>query len=272
LYKNTKLIALFSTILWLVFTFAAFKGFHFWYAGFIFFFWLSLASLNYRHETTLWHLKNRTSRFLQFFFVLFTIGFITDFIIGQRISHLWSYPLYSSFGDWTRLYLIIYPFGGLSVLELIFFLSNTFGEKFIFTHRTENLPEKIIDASDHFVDLFLLLVVMGLPILYFFNIPLPFRHLILYGFLIWALVATVKFAYHIRHGLHWVAILLASLFMSVFLHEIPNTAVFEWRYYNAPILNSLILDIPLWVFLGWYIIVLMMLRIWVRFVWAKKTN
>lgn len=255
--------------MWLIFIFTAFKGFRFWYVGFVFFFWLSLSLLDYRHETTLWYLKNRFGHFFKFYLLILVLGFIVDFIIGQEISHFWSYPYYHTLSDWLRLYLIIYPFGALSVLELVFFLANIFKEKFVFTHRVPNLEERLIDASDHFVDLFLIFIVIVLPILYFLHITLPFKHLFFYGFFVWVLVATAKFIYHIRHGLHWVAILLATLFMSLLLHEIPNTAVFEWKYYNAPILNTLILNIPLWVFVGWYLIVLMTLRLWIRFMWSK---
>lgn len=250
MYNKAKLIALFATILWLVFTFAAFKGFHFWFAGFVFFFWLSLASLNYRHETTLWYLKNRFSHWLKFYLILLAVGFVIDYVIGIKITHLWIYPYYTTFWDWFRLYFLIYPFGGLSVLELIFFLSSIFGEKFIFLHKKPNLEEKLIDGSDHLVDLFLLLIVVGLPLLYFLDIKLPFTQFIVYDFFIWILIATVNFAYHIRHGVHWVAILLATMFMSVFFYEIPNTAVFEWKYFNASMLNSIILGIPLWVIVG----------------------
>lgn len=245
LYKNLSLISLLSAIIWLGFTFAAFKGFHFWYTGFVFFFWLSLATLNYKHETTLWIIKNRTHLFIKFFIVLLVMGFVADFIIGQHIAHLWSYPYYNTLTDWLRLYFIIYPFGGMCVLELTFFLSNFFREKFIFTHTTKNVSSKIIDASEHVLDILLLFLVVGLPLLYFFHIKLPFPHLFLYGFFLWVAVTTVRFTRHIRHGLHWFAITLTVLFLSVFLHEVPNTAVFEWKYHTAPILNPLILGILL---------------------------
>lgn len=118
-----------ATLIWLIFIFAAFNGFHFWYSGFVLFFWLSLALLNYQHKTTLWCLKNRTKYFIKFYLFLFFVGFVGDFMIGTHLAGLWQYPYYSSWSDWIRLYVIIYPFGGLCILEMIFFLSSLAKEK-----------------------------------------------------------------------------------------------------------------------------------------------
>lgn len=270
LNKNSKLISLASTLIWLGFVFAAFKGFHFWYVGFVLFFWLSLAALNYKHETSLWLLKNRGYRFTQLYIVLVIIGFAGDFIIGQHVANLWSYPYYQTLSDWLRLYLIIYPFGGLYILELTFFLANFFHEKFAFTHSAESRSVRVINTTEHILDALLPLFAVSFSLLHFWDIEIPFPHLTVYGFLLWTAVTTLAFTRHIRHGLHWFAILLAVLFISVFLHEVPNTAVFEWKYHVAPVLNPLILEIPLWVFIGWYVMIIVMLRVWIRFVWAKK--
>jgi len=271
MYKYSKIIALASCVIWTIFMFAAFKGFHFWYIGFVFFSWITLASLNYRHKTTLWFLKNRFKDFAIFYLVLFTIGIFGDLIIGQTIANLWGYPYYRSLFDWARLYLITYPFGGILVLELILFLSYIFKTKFTFLERKNTeLPEKILDSLDHFVDLFYILIIVVIPVLFLFEVKLPFQSLVVYSFLAWTIAATIELVYHVRHGLHWIAILVTTVLLSILLHEIPNTAVFEWRYYSAPALNTLIFDVPLWTFLGWYLMTLLMMRLWTRFAWTKR--
>lgn len=272
MYKNKERLALVFCLIWISLIFSAFKGFHFWYAGFLVFFWLSLGFLNYRHETSLWLLRNRTTLFLKFVMVSAAVGFIADYLIGIKISHFWNYPFYNDLFDWVRLYLIIYPFGGLSILELVFFLSGLSGDKLYFIHKTNNLTQKFIDASDYFVDIFLLIVILLWPLMYWFGVKLPIRHFFAYGFLVWLVIATVKFAYHIKHGWHWVAIFLAALLMSLLLNEYPNTVALEWVYYNGPILNYKILELPVWVMLGWYVMILFMMRLWIRLVWAKKPH
>ena len=140
IYKYKDLFALLSTVGWMAFIYSAFKGFHFWYLGFVFFFWLSLGILNYRHESTLWLMKNRLFLFVKYYLVLAFLGFVADYIIGQTLAGFWIYPFYNSGFDWLRLYLLIYPIGGLSVIELVYFLAGIFKEKVILIHEdTKNL-------------------------------------------------------------------------------------------------------------------------------------
>ena len=200
IYKHSKILALCATVVWLMFIFSAFKGFHFWYAGFVFFFWFSLATLNYRHETTLWIVKNRFKKFARFYLVLIVVGFVADFVIGQQIAHLWSYPFYDSFDDWLRLYAIIYPFGGLTILELSFLLGNLFHERFIFLPKVHNTLVRSIDLFDHIVDTFLAVVLIGGPIMYFSGAHIPLAQVVVYVFLLWAVLTTIELACHLRHA------------------------------------------------------------------------
>jgi hypothetical protein len=263
-YKYGRIASLAAGIAWLVFAFSAFQGFHFWYLGFVFFFWLSLSLLNYRHRTTLWFLRNRTLYFALVYAILIVIGFVGDYVIGQQVANLWRYPYYTAYFDWVRLYALIYPLGGLAVLELVLFLGALFREKLILLPKPHAPLTRPLNLADHMLDGLVVCALIAIPVLYWAQVSLPFAHLSVYVFLAWVAVATAQFVYHVRHGSHWVAILLAALLMSVFLHEVPNTAVFEWEYFNAPLLNLRVLSIPLWVMAGWYVIVVLMLRIWVR--------
>lgn len=228
------------------------------------FFWLSLAVINYRHRTTLWFLCNRTRYFVLMYAVLLVIGFVGDYLIGQQIAHLWRYPYYTTYFDWVRLYALIYPLGGLAVLELVLFLGGIFRERLALLPKPHAPLTRPLNLLDHAIDGLVALSLVVMPVLYWLKISVPYAHLLVYVFLAWAAVATWQFAYHVRHGSHWVAILVAALLMSVFLHEIPNTAVFEWEYFSAPLLNMRLLSIPLWVVVAWYVIVILMLRLWVR--------
>ena len=182
-----------------------------------------------------------------------------------------EYPNYHSWGDWLRLYLIIYPIGGMSVLELIYFLAGLFKEKLTLIHSPTSAGH-IIDKLDFLLDVTLLLIIL----VYFFSkllYPIPYlRLLFVLLLLLWMLVATIKFKYHIKHWSHWLVIFFVTLFMYLFLNEIPNTRVYEWRYYNAPIFNQSILDIPLWVFFGWYCLILLMLRVWTYLILERRRD
>lgn len=272
MFKNKKYLALVFTILWLSFSYAGLKGYHFWYAGFLVSFWACLSLLNFDEQTSLWFLIKKSKQFWKFYSVLFFIGFVADYFIGQKVANLWTYPYYSTLFDWLRLYFIIYPFGGLSILELAFWLSGFSKEKFAFLKRANDLETIIIDSSDHFVDIFLGLVLLAVPFSYILNFGLPYRGLFSYGFLVWAVVASVKFFYHIKHGWHWLAIIFSTLFMSILLHEVPNTVAYEWKYSDAVLLNARIFNIPVWVAVGWYIMILLMLRLWIRILWNKRKS
>ncbi|QQG45701.1 MAG: hypothetical protein HYW89_02165 [Candidatus Sungiibacteriota bacterium] len=260
--KYKKVIATFSAIAWLAFIFSAFRGFHFWYAGFVFFLWLALGLVNYDKNSSFWFLKNRFAGFLRFFLILVFLSFVADFIMGQKLAVLWWYPHYNSLDDWLRLYFIIYPFGGLAVLELVYFLSGIFGERLNFVQRPYTYAHRLTDK----LDVGLLLSILIITLLAIGGLTREYANLVIWGFFAWMFFGTLKLKYHIVHWGHYVAILVTALFMSVFLHEIPNVGVFEWQYKNAPSLNQEILGIPLWVVLGWYLLVLGMVRIWMYLV------
>lgn len=266
MYKYKNIIALVATLAWLSFIFAAFKGFVEWYAGFVIFFWISLGILNFRHQTSLWLVKNRPHSFIRYFIFLFILGFFADYVLGQKLANLWSYPLYDSSWDWIRLYLIVYPFGGLTVIELIYFLGSILKEKFVLrVPAVTPVADKLSSIVDG-----LLIGVLVLYLISTFVVRIPNLRFMLFSLLLcWVVIMTIKLRYHLQHGLQWIVILFITLFMSLFLHEIPNTAVYEWRYHQAPFLNQAIFDVPLWVFFGWYLLILLMLRFWMHFVIAK---
>lgn len=86
--KYRKAVAVFSSIGWLAFIFSAFRGFQFWYSGFVFFLWLSLALINYEQETSFWFLKNKFLKLAKFYLLLVVLAFFVDFILGHGKNSL----------------------------------------------------------------------------------------------------------------------------------------------------------------------------------------
>jgi len=260
MYRWSSLIAVIATIGWLGFIFAAFRGFSFWYGGFVVFFWIALGFLNYRHESSLWLLKNRFLIFLKFYVVMIVLSFIGDLLIGQNIAHLWTYPHYAHLSDWIRLYLVLYPFGALAVLELMYLLGWVTGEKLVF-HKLDHTPP-IFHLLIHRFDALLLFLILFLLVMRFFVIIGNLREIMVGLLLVWMCVGTIRLHHHLKHLRHLLGIFLATLLVSVFLHEFPNVGTYEWVYFKSPILNHQIFGIYLWVIVGWYLLVLGTLRMW----------
>lgn len=263
-----KIVSLFATIGWLAFSYMAFKGLHLWYWGFASFFWLTLSSLNYRYETSLWLIKNKTYRFLRLYIIFVIFFFFIDFIIALNLTNLWQYPYYKNLFHWGTLYLVLYPLFAFIMLELVYFVAGIFGEKLRFVHRPRKLWHYLIDK----LDLIFLLLIFLLPITNIFS-PIPgFTIFIVWVTIIWGIIATLKFKYHIQHWGHYTAIFIAVFIIAVLLNEIPNTVALEWVYNKAPIFNQIIFGVPLWVIMGWYISVLFVLRFWIYFVLKKRQD
>lgn len=264
--KNRKIIAFFSTLIWLGFVFAGFNNFYFWYGGFVLFFFLAIGAMNYDEKTGLWLFTNRPLLFTKFYAAMIILSFFADFAVGQELTNLWTYPHYNSFDDFLRIYLILYPFGGLAVLELSYFISRIFGEKIAFVERPHGFSHKIADN----VFVFLLAIVSLLVLLSTLKRSYQLNLTILWAFLLWIPAAIIKFKFHLKHWTHLVYIFTATYVISIFLHEIPNVGTYEWKYNTFPffgvVMNKILLGIPVWVILGWWVLVLGMFWLWVYLV------
>ncbi|TSA46651.1 hypothetical protein D4R52_00015 [bacterium] len=268
MHKKLQIIALLGTAAWLGFIFSGFKGFPHWYEGFTFFFWLALGSLNYFHDTSLWFAKNKTTRFFLFYFFLVIFWSYVDFVLGQKVTGLWVYPYAYSIFDWAGIYFVAYPFASLAVVESIYFFTRIFGVKLEFKHFERRPFHKLVD----YLDISILVLALVSPVLLLVRPGLVLTGYLIWVGFFWILIATIRLSFHIRHWFHYLMIVWVVYVMSVFLHEVPNTGVFEWRYNQAPILNFEILGVPLWVIVGWYVLFLIMMKQWMFFGLKKKPD
>lgn len=206
--------------------------------------------------------------FFKFFLIFVVFSFVTDYLVFQKLVNLWFYPYYNSTDDWVRLYLIIYPFGGLSIIELVYFLGTIFQEKLKFIDKRKGMRHKFLDKTDQILLLVIFFFLFSVLFLKINNLT----SFILVAMYCWAVIATLKFKYHIGHWLHYIYILIVTFLISIFLHEIPNVGVFEWKYNPAPFWNLALFGIPFYIILGWYVLVLIVLRMWMYFVLGKGQN
>lgn len=249
---------------WIASAFAGLKGFPFWYGGFVLCFWLAFGLLNYPQKTSLWLLAHKRIPFL-----LFYGAFVGSLIVldqfGLRFG-LWSYPVYH--GWWFLwVYLALYPFAGLAVLELIYVLTRVFGEHLTFIEHRNTRMHQVVDGGEGL----LFLAMWGCLALGAVGGASAFGAFP-YFTVGWFLFATVKLTFHIRHWNHYALILVLTGVIAAFLHEFPNTAAFEWVYLSAPVLNLPVLGVPLWAIVGWYWFTLFTLRLWIFLVLHPKVK
>ncbi|MDO8594322.1 MAG: hypothetical protein Q7R93_02295, partial [bacterium] len=154
-FLYTRIAILVASAGWIAFAFAGFKGFPFWYGGFVLCFWIALGLLNYPERTSLWLAKHRSVPFLLFYGALVGSLILLD-QLALRL-HLWFYPLYE--GAWFLwVYGVLYPGAALAQLELFYFLARTLHEKLIFKHRETSLLHASVDVGEGV--LFLLMILL----------------------------------------------------------------------------------------------------------------
>ena len=264
-FLYTRIAILVASVGWIASAVAGLKGFPFWYGGFVLCFWIAFGLVNYQQQTSLWLLARRRVSFFLFYAALAGSLLILD-QFGLR-SNLWFYPFYR--GWWFFwVYFVLYPFASLAVLELIYAVSRVFGERLEFVSHRGTRTHHAVDVTESV--LFLLL--WGFFILGVAGGITDMLGLLPFLALGWLVLATVKLAFHIRHWGHYALILILAGVLAAVSHELPNTVAREWIYLSAPILNTLLLGIPLWAIVGWYWFTLFVLRLWIFLVLRPRVR
>jgi hypothetical protein len=259
-----RITILLASVGWIAFAFAGLKGFPFWYGGFVLCFWVAFGLINYQQKTSLWLFAHRRVPFLLFFGALAGSLLILDQFGLQ--NNLWFYPFYR--GWWFFwVYLVLYPFAGLALLELFYFLAGFFGEKLVFRQLQSSRGHTFLDV----VESILLLTLIALFVWGGAGNASALVPVFVVA-LLWMVFATTKLVCHIAHPTHIVLVAVLSGCIAVLLHELPNTAAFEWVYLEAPMLMISVFGLPLFVWFGWYWFTLFTLRLWIFLVLHPKVK
>ncbi|MDO8564939.1 MAG: hypothetical protein Q7R88_03010 [bacterium] len=237
------------------FAFAGFKGFPAWYGGFVFCFWVAFGLINIKQKSTLWLAVQRPVIFALFYIALTGASILAD-QFGVN-NHLWFYPNYAGMKI-VWVYLVLYPFGALSLLEFFYFLSGFFGEKLSFKKGPDTLWHGFFDISEHL--LFLLMTGMIVAGALGFGVSIGIATTVA---VLWFAFALVKLRIHVRHSGHYLLILVLTVVLALLVHQLPNTVAREWVYLQAPFLNMALLGLPIWVWVGWCWLLLVPLRLWI---------
>jgi len=265
LYNRIAIIA--ATAGWLSFMYAGFQGFGYWYGGFIVCLWLSFGLVNLPHKSSVALLLRQP----HLFFLLYAAAAAT-FYLGDRVGlqhFLWTYPQYDSWG-FAWLYLVLYPVMGLALIELIYFVGSRLDAPFSFHSLPDSRNHRFVDAAESI----LFLIMMGLIVFAAAEpAPLPLLAAVT---VVWIVSALVKLRLHIGHAGHFSAALLLAVVLATMLSEYPNLTAREWVYLPAtaldPSLQAPLFGLPVWLWLGWFWLALVPLRLWIFLVLHPKVK
>ena len=267
-FLYTRIAILLATAGWLTSAYAGFQGARYWYGGFVLCFWIAFGLLNYKEGTSLYLARRRTVVFLAFYAALVATMYLAD-QLGLRLF-LWYYPYYGALG-YTWLYLVLYPAMAFSLIEFLYFVGARLGAALSFVTPPPGRMHLLIDRLESVV----FLLMMGLIVLGAAGnqVSLPLVALVT---VLWILLALVKLRLHVRHSGHYLLAVLFAVLLATVLNEYQNLIAREWVYLPhaalEPVLSVSVMRLPLWIWLGWFWLTLVPLRLWIFLVLHPKVR
>lgn len=199
--------------------------------------------------------------YIYLYVVFFWAGIIADLIMGISITRFWKYN-YSNLGDYLILYLVIYPFAGIVMVQTYIAIKTV-----ILKIRDRRNTKPLLSLRQY------RLLISGLALTFIgvtaaaMSHPNPWLYTAFYllasilAFLLLSMVAqahghkTVIEDLHM-HPLKILLVLFLATYVNAFLHELPNTYAREWSYTNYPLSHLHVLGIPLIMLLGWPVLLI----------------
>jgi hypothetical protein len=196
------------------------------------------------------------SIYIKLYIIGLILGIIGDLILGIYISELWYYT-YSQIWEYILLYLLIYPFGGIVLIQSYFILK----QRTKFKNNKVNLKLKTIKILNA---IFIIITLILSIIIYLLDI----RYIQLIHFGILSLVFFFTFTYYsekkikksflrdiLENPKQVIVISSIVTYLNAIIHEYPNTIAKQWIYTNIPFQNITILDVPaILILCGWFIL------------------
>lgn len=181
-------------------------------------------------------------------------GFILDFVFGLKIGNVWYYN-YSELWEYTLLYLLVYPLGGIVMLQTYLFFENWFHIK---TPRVRNVPiNRWGIVSILLLAVAVILLLFGQRILYFGYLICTVIALSIIFYMNYLSERINKISYFrclLLLPIDYLLITLLTTYFQAFIHEIPNVFARQWVYQNMPFESLMIFDIPTGVLVGWILL------------------
>jgi len=246
-------LALLGIILIVVSYFLAIvKNFHYFYS--------ILVIGNFLLYNSLYYLFNKKyflnlKSWVKFYLALIPIGIIADMFMARMLSKLHHYPFYGPI-NYVILYLVIYPLGGLILVYCYFLIKSLFKNQKNKKINSGLIKNVLIIGLILFIFLVLITLIYrkSMPLFGFWIFAWPtFAGFFLTNLINFSISKNCLIGEIISLQRSVILSIIFTMFFNCFLHEIPNTFVYEWVYHqNFPLMNIMIFRIPLLVIiLGW---------------------
>lgn len=200
-------------------------------------------------------LKDKLFGVKEFIFTYILYFFFGLFIdISSQYFGLWHYS-YHNFLEYIPLYLLIYPLGGIVMLQSYFFVK----ERTNFKLNTKNVPRKKVFVLDLILLVIVMFVISLLNMESFMKLGfILLGFLVISSFILFDFLSdrlnNISFSRQVvENPISIVIVTLIATYANAFLHEYPNTFANEWIYTvkTNSFLDLNILNIPLIVLFGW---------------------
>lgn len=196
------------------------------------------------------------------------LGLVGDLFLGLYLIELWYYN-YSLLIEYIFLYLWIYPVGGIVMVQSYIYLTNAFNSKKILTPNPPPKIDtaKILKSCIIFLFLSLLVAVLGniFDIKYYLQLFFVTNSIFL-TLLINYVSEKINSKSLIRDIFNRPKLtaiaFIGGTYINAIFHELPNTHAWQWVYTNIPLSSISIFKVPVFVFLGWPILMLVPLSLY----------
>ncbi len=245
---------------------AGLKGFPFWYGGFVLCFWGALGLLNYGQHSSLWLVHRKPWIFALWYGAVAGVSFFAD-TFGLN-AHTWFYPQYQGFALlWV--WLLLYPFGSFSLLELLYFLAGYLDAPLRFTQYPQTRAHRFVDTCESMLFLLTTTVMILGAVQTGWGFSPPLLAVLV---TVWIIAGLVKLRFHIGHPGHFVLVFVLTTLLATLSYVLPNAGAREWIYMETPFFTFSLFGIPSWVWLGSFWQSLMTLRLWIFLVLHPKVQ
>ena len=246
---------------------SVFFHYPYWYSFYVIGAFLFFGSMNHArksHTVFSYLMERKFRKFLIVYVFGVGMGLFVDVIYGRHIARLWYYPNLSGIWNFAIPIFIYYPFGGLQVYEIFYFIKS-FLSKSISSKNSFMIPKKIKMYLSILLVLFMILglILPVINLLWNNNYGANELMVVIMALTIFSGDALV-YLFHgnsilfeaLEGNKLIIGTMIGAWIITTLLTEVPNTFSWEWIYYNIPFTTSEILKINVVIFtMGWFFLV-----------------
>lgn len=237
----------------------------YWYSYFVVGVFLVCDYVDYqfRGKSVLSSIFDKNYKSFFFLYVFFVVASIFIELFGRIIGKMWYYPNYNLVDHIIHVFLIAYPFGGLSAVALYQVVRDLSGR--VFKHKPNyEFLDKFFEKTGNLLIILSIAILIFLAVYYICTNSKDTRFFILGVICLLGLdAANFKinkksiFSEIIAGNFSVIFSIIITAIVSGLIHEVPNTFSYEWVYQNIPFVSLKIWDVNILVLtLGWIFLTL----------------